>query len=247
MKLGWLVVCLLAASIGGCNHDSPSGPGGGGGGGGGEDDPTAGITSACVQMSPGLRRRTKAAPGGGQLVLTSSQTSDATVPLRLSVGTRRGARIASVTYKVNGKAVTVRKNVARVPLSALKVGSRNSIAARVKLAGGKKVTIREVVAVLRCSVPPVTCKRLSGGSRLRCSSTMPRRARRVRVTVTGRPGQKASGTAPVRLKKGARKATYKLTMTPKTALPAGRYVYRHVATTTRRGERLLAVRVVVVG
>jgi hypothetical protein len=216
-------------------------------GGGGDDDPTAGVTSACVQIQPGVRRRTKAAPGGGQVVLTSSQTTNASVPLRLSVGRRGAARVASVTYSVNGRAVTATKNVAKVPLTALKVGRRNTIKARVTLAGGRKVTVREVLAVVRCPVPKVTCKRLSGGTQLRCSATLPRRTRRVRVTVTGRPGQKASGSTRVRVKRGSRKATYKLTMRPRTALPAGSYVYRHVATTTRRGERLLAVRVIVLG
>ena len=228
--------------------DPPGGFGdGGGGGGGGDDDPTAGIKSACVEIRPGLRRRTKAAPGGGLLVLTVSQTTDATIPLRLSVRGRKGASVARVRYTVNGTVVAATKTVARVPLASLRVGRRNSVAVRVTLAGGRKVTVREVVAVVRCPVPPVTCKRLSGGAQLRCSSTMPRRARRVRVTVTGLPGQKATGSARVRLKRGARKASYKLTMKPRTALPAGSYVYRHVATTTRKGERLLAVRVIVVG
>ena len=217
-----------------------------GGGGNGDGDPTAGIKSACVEIRPGLRKRTRAAPGGGQLVLTSSQTTDATKPLRLSVGGRRGARVSRVRYTVNGKVVG-KKTVAKVPLASLKVGRRNTIAARVTLSNGRKVTVRELVAVVRCPVPKVTCKRLSGGTRLRCSSTLPRRARRIRVTVTGRPGEKATGSTRVRLSKGARKASYKLTMTPGTALPAGRYVYRHVVTTARRGERLLAVRVIVVG
>lgn len=228
--------------------DPPDGfDGGGGDGGGDDDDPTAGIRSACVQIQPGLRRRTKAAPGGGQVVLTASQTSDATAPLRLGVRGAKGARVTGVRYTVNGTAVASRKTAVRVPLASLKAGRRNSVAARVTLAGGRKVTVREVVAVVRCPVPPVTCKRLSGGARLSCSSTMPRRARRVRVTVTGRPGEKATGSARVRLRKGARKATYSLTMKPRSALGAGRYVYRHVATTSRKGERLLAVRVIVVG
>ena len=229
--------------------DGGGGDGGGGGGDGGDggDDPTAGVTSACVEIRPGVRRRTRAAPGRGRLVLTVSQTSDATKPLRLSVRGRSGAGVARVSYTVNRKAVTATKNVARVPLASLKVGRRNAIAARVTLARGGKVTVREVIAVVRCPVPPVTCKRLSGGTRLKCSSTMPRRARRVRVTITGRPGQKATGSTRVTLRKGARKATYRLTIKPKGALPAGSYVYRHVATTSRRGERLLAVRVIVLG
>jgi hypothetical protein len=72
---------------------------------------------------------------------------------------------------------------------------------------------------------------------------MPLRARGVKVTVTGLPGQKATGSAKVKFKKGAKKGTYTLTMkTPVTFLP-GRFVYKHVATTTRKGEKLLAVRV----
>ena len=92
-------------------------------------------------------------------------------------------------------------------------------------------------------LPPVTCQILPGGAQLKCSSTMTLRARSVSVTVFGADGKKASGKAKVTAKRGAKKGTYTLTMkTPVTFLP-GRFVYKHVATTTRKGEKLLAVRV----
>jgi hypothetical protein len=80
-----------------------------------------------------------------------------------------------------------------------------------------------------------------GGKSLTCSSSVPNSARAVKVTVAGAAGS-VSGSA--RPKKGKRSATYSLTLRPKTALPAGRYVYKQVATTTKKGPKLLVVRVI---
>ena len=138
-------------------------------------------------------------------------------------------------------------STASVPVGALKIGKRNPISAVITLTNGKKVTVNEIITVLKCPLPPVTCQRLSGGTQLKCSSSMPLRARAVKVTVSGLPGQSASGNAKVTAKKGAKKGTYSLTMKPKSVLLPGKFVYKHVATTARKGEKLLAVRVLTLG
>jgi uncharacterized delta-60 repeat protein len=207
-------------------------------------DATAGAPTACLTLTPAIRKRTKVVPGGGEVALTSSQTADAVVPLKLAVGARRGVKVKSLAFKVNKKAIpTTSTKALSVPLARLKIGSRNAISVVVTLTNKKKVTVNDVVTLTKCELPPVTCERLAGGAQLRCSSTMPLRARRVTVTVFGADGRKATSSAPVTAKKGAKKGSYTLTMkTPVTFLP-GRYVYKHLATTTRKGERLLAVRV----
>jgi hypothetical protein len=107
------------------------------------------------------------------------------------------------------------------------------------------VTVNDFVGLTKCPLPPVSCQRLVGGTQLKCSSSMPLRARKVTMTVFGADGKQAKGSAQVKAKRGAKKGSYTLTMkTPVTFLP-GRYVYKHVATTTRKGEKLLAVRVLI--
>jgi uncharacterized delta-60 repeat protein len=210
-------------------------------------DPTIGVPSVCVEIRPGIRKRTKLVPGGGQLLLTVAQSDDPAIPLKITAGARRGVKIKSVAFKVNKKGVAATGSTASVPVAALKIGKRNPISAVVTLTNGKKVTVNEIITVLKCPLPPVTCQRLSGGTQLKCSSTMPLRARAVKVTVSGLPGQSASGSAKVTVKKGAKKGAYTLTMKPKNVLLPGKFVYKHVATTARKGEKLLAVRVLVLG
>jgi uncharacterized repeat protein (TIGR01451 family) len=206
-------------------------------------DATAGAPTACLAVTPAIRKRTKLVPGGGEVLLTLSQTADAAAPLKLTAGARRGVKTKSVAFRVNKKAVASTSTSVLVPFAALKVGGRNAISVVITLTNNKKVTVNDFVGLTKCSVPPVTCERLAGGTQLKCSSSMPLRARSVSVTVFGADGKRANGKAKVNAKKGAKKATYTLTMkTPVTFLP-GRYVYKHVATTTRRGEKLLAVRV----
>ena len=72
---------------------------------------------------------------------------------------------------------------------------------------------------------------------------MPRRARRVSVSVAGPGGVTAKGSARVKLRRGARKGSYSLTMTPSAALPPAKYLYKQAMTTTRKGERVLATRI----
>jgi hypothetical protein len=81
----------------------------------------------------------------------------------------------------------------------------------------------------------VTCKRASG--KLTCSSRTPLGAIKVKASLINSAGKTvAAGSAPV--KKG------KYTATLRGTVPAGKYQYRHVATTKKKGEKLLMVRVV---
>ena len=68
----------------------------------------------------------------------------------------------------------------------------------------------------------------------------------MKVTVAGPDGAKASGNARVKLRKDRKKGEYSMTMNSKTALPPGKYLYKHVATTTRKGEKLLATRILTI-
>jgi hypothetical protein len=177
------------------------------------------------------------------VLLTVSQTADPAVPLKLATGARRGVKIESVAFKVNKKTLVSTTSSLLVPLASLKIGARNAISVVVTLTNNKKVTVNDVIGLVKCPLPPVSCQRLAGGAQLKCSSSMPLRARRVTVTVFGADGKKATTSAPVTAKKGAKKATFTLTMKTPVAFLPGRFVYKHVATTTRRGEKLLAVRV----
>jgi hypothetical protein len=59
---------------------------------------------------------------------------------------------------------------------------------------------------------------------------------RVRVRATGPGGETATGTARVR------RGRYSVTLRSRVALLVGVYVYKHVGTTKRRGERFFMVR-----
>ena len=69
-------------------------------------DPTIGVPSVCVEIRPGIRKRTKLVPGGGEVLLTVAQSDDPAIPLKITAGARRGVKIKSVAFKVNKKAVT---------------------------------------------------------------------------------------------------------------------------------------------
>jgi hypothetical protein len=218
-------------------------PTGGGGGNGSPADPTAGVSSVCIELRGGVRKRTKAVPGGGEVLQTVSQSSDPSLPIKVTAGARRGAKIASAVFKVNKKVVTSTGTTANIPVGALKLGKRNTVSSDLTLTDGRKITVNEIIVVLKCALPPVTCQRVSGGTRLKCSSSMPRRARTVKVTVAGPNGATANGSAKVKLRKDGQKGEYSMTMKPNATLPPGKYLYKHVATTTRQGEKLLATRI----
>jgi hypothetical protein len=213
------------------------------GSGGGISDPTVGASTVCVELREGVKRRTRSVAGGGQVVMTVGQSQDPSVPVKITVRPRGGVQIASAAFKVGNKPVDSTGTTANVPVNALRLGRGNRITVTVTLADGRRVTVREFIVPRKCAPPPVTCKRLSEGARLRCSSTMPRRARRVTVSVAGPGGVSAKGTARVKVRKGQRRGTYSLTMTPSATLPPGKYLYKQVMTTTRKGERVLATRI----
>jgi hypothetical protein len=227
----------------GAGDDTPAPGSDSGGGGGGASDPTAGVSSVCIELREGVKKRTRSVPGGGQVLMTVSQSQDPNVPIKIKATARRGVKIASAEFKVGSQAVAANGTTASVPVTALKLGRGNRVTATVTLTDGRRVTIREFIVPRKCAPPPVTCKRLSEGARLRCSSTMPRRARRVKVSVAGPGGVTAKGTAKVKVRKGQRKGRYSLTMTPSATLPPGKYLYKQVMTTTRKGERVLATRI----
>jgi Ca2+-binding RTX toxin-like protein len=206
-------------------------------------DPTAGVRDGCVEIPPKFRERVKAVAGGGQAVLSISRSNDPTQPLKLTAKARRGLRIASATFTVNGRAVPSSGRSGSAPIAALKLGSRNKVTVTITLANGKKVTVNQFVTVKRCPSPPVKCQRLADGAQIRCSSSVPKRIRAVQLTLFGRPGQSARGRARVRRKRRASKGNYTVTLRPATPLPPGRYVFTQVGTTARKGEKLLAVRV----
>jgi hypothetical protein len=86
----------------------------------------------------------------------------------------------------------------------------------------------------------VKCKRGQDGHSLTCSSKTPLGAVRVRASVVGSGGQRASGSAAVK------KGKYTITLRSRTALPAGRYLFKHTATTKLKGEKLFLTRLVTV-
>lgn len=182
-------------------------------------------------------------PGGGEARQTVSQSTDPALPIKVTAGARRGAKIASARLLVNKKAVASSGTTANVPVSALKLGKRNRVSSELTLTDGRRITVNEIIVVLKCPLPPVTCQRVSAGTRLKCSSSMPRRARSVKVSVAGPNGVKANGSAKVKLRKDGKKGEYSVTMKPNATLPPGRYLYKHVATTTRKGEKLPATRI----
>jgi Ca2+-binding RTX toxin-like protein len=239
----------------------PTVPGGGGGGdtvappppGGGvlppipgvvdpPPDPTAGLRDACFEIPPKMRERVRAVTGGGRAILAISRSNDPTQPLKLTAKARR-LRIASATFSVNGKAVPSSGRTGSAPINALKLGARNKVTVTITLTNGKKVTVNQFITVKGCPLPPVKCLRLADGSQLKCSSRVPKRIRAVRLTILGQPGQSARGTARVKRKKRASHGTYSVTLRPAAPLPPGRYVFTQTGTTARKGEKLLAVRV----
>jgi hypothetical protein len=110
------------------------------------------------------------------------------------------------------------------------------VVATVKLRDGRKVKVTQFLVILRCHVPALACKRLAGGKSLSCRTRTPLGVRKVKIVATGPNGEKATGSATVT------KGKYTATLRSKVALPPGTYIYRHVGTTRKRGERFFMVR-----
>jgi hypothetical protein len=196
----------------------------------------------CVNPTV-VRDRKVSLPGGGSATLLTRQFSDAATPFRVSVRRRGLQRITGVTYVLNGRVIAANSPAARqvpVPAGGLRPGrGRNLMVAQVTLASGRKVNIRQFFIIVRCSVPRVACRRLTATS-LRCSTRTPLGVRRVRVSAASPAGGTATGSARVT------RGRYSVTLRAKVSLPPGRYTYRHLGTTRRRGERMTMVRFVTV-
>ncbi|HVE67863.1 MAG TPA: hypothetical protein VNB64_04710 [Solirubrobacteraceae bacterium] len=195
----------------------------------------------CVNPTV-VRDRKVALPGGGQAVLATRQFGDAATPFRVTVRiTRQTAR--GVTYGLNGKVLALAQPTGRqisVPAAALRPArGRNTLVAALQLANGRLVVITQHFVIVRCSVPAVTCAR-TGAMTLRCSTRTPLGVRRVRISAASPAGGSAIGTATVV------RGRYTATLRARVSLPPGRYTYRHVGTTARRGERMVMLRYVTV-
>ncbi len=201
-------------------------------------DPTVGAPTACLSTPSVARDRSVKAPGGGKVTLVTRQVDDAASPVKARVKGSGGASVRSVTYTVNGRPLAPTAAGA-VPTAMLKIGSRaNKVVATVTLKNRKKVKITQLLVVLRCSLPATSCRIQTDGHSLKCNSKTPLGAKKVRVTVLGVGGLRATGSATVS------KGRYTVTVRSSSPLPAGRYLYKHVATTKKKGEKLFMVRTV---
>jgi hypothetical protein len=188
---------------------------------------------------PGVVRDRVSAFRGGSAALATRQVDDPAVPLRAAVRVR-GARIRSVAYRVNGRAVaTAAGNSAQVAAVSLRA-ARNRLDATVTLTDGRRVTLTQFFVIVRCTLPAVTCKRQRDARAVRCTSRTPLGVRRVRAALTGSTGQTAAGSAPVA------RGRYTATLRSTAAIAPGRYAYRHTGTTARRGEKVHMVRVITI-
>ena len=193
----------------------------------------------CVNPTV-VRDRKVSLPGGGRATLATRQFGDAATPFKATVRTTV-QRARAVTYAVNGKVIAAGvapgKQVA-VPAAVLKPGrQRNTMVAAVQLASGRIVAITQHFVILRCTVPRVACTRVNART-LRCSTRTPLGVRRVTASAASPAGGSARGAAVVT------RGRYTVTLRARVSLPAGRYTYRHVGYTGRRGERMVMIRYV---
>jgi hypothetical protein len=186
-----------------------------------------------------VRNRVGQAPGGGAVTLKTKQVDDPAHPLTLATTRSGKAAIKSVSFTVNGHAL---KNTSKVNVTWLKTGSGkvNVVVATVKLRNGKTVKLTQKLIILRCHPPAAACTRQANGLSLSCQSKTPLGGRKVSVTVTRPPTDKASGSASVT------KGRYTIVVHSSRALSAGTYAYKAVVTTGHRGERFQMIRLVTV-
>lgn len=197
---------------------------------------------ACLSIPAVTRNQVAPVRGGGKVLLATSQVDDPAAPLKASVRLTGKGAIGSVAFRVNGRAVAgPGRAAAAVPIQSLKIGSaRNKLTAKVTLRDGRSVTVTQFLVVLRCPLPRVTCTRQADGRSLRCTAKTPLGARGVKVVVTRSATETAKGSATVR------NGRYSVTVRSSVLLPPGRYAYKHVATTRKRGQRFQMIRLVVV-
>lgn len=205
---------------------------------------TGASSPRCLSIAGVVRDQVMRLPGGGRVVLKTRQVSDAARPLTVAVRGSGGARVRAVALKVNGRRVRARASgSAAVGVSRLRLGpsaKRNSVTATVTLTNGRRVVLTQFLVILRCHVPPASCRRRAGGRTVVCRSGTPRGGRRVTVTLVGTGEQRATGSA--RVKRGR----YAVTLHSATALTAGTYDYKHTVTTSKPRQRYYMIRRVTV-
>jgi hypothetical protein len=193
----------------------------------------------CLSIPAVIRNQVVPVSRGGRVSLATSQVDNPTNPLKAAVRFAGSGAIRSVAFTLNGRALTVAGKSATVPIGALRIGrGRNKLTAKVTLRDGRKVTVTQFFVVLRCPLPPVSCKRQADGRSLRCNARTPLGARKVKVTVTRSAAETAKGSATVT------NGRYTVTVRSSTPLATGRYAYKHVATTSRRGQKFQMIRIV---
>jgi hypothetical protein len=203
------------------------------------DVAAAASTPACLSIPAVTRNQVAPVKGGGRVSLGTSQVDDPAAPMKATLKFTGSGSVRSIAYTLNGKILAASGPSASVPIGALKLGgSGNRLVAKVTLRDGRKVTVTQRFVVLRCPLPRVSCKRQADGRSLRCSARTPLGARRVKVTVTRSAAETAKGSATVA---GGR---YTVTVRSSAPLGAGRYAYKHVATTSRRGQKFQMIRIV---
>jgi hypothetical protein len=197
---------------------------------------------ACLSIPGVVRNRLARVPGAGTVTLRTRQVDNPTRPLRLSVVLAGRGQIRSVRFQVNGGTIPSGARSANVEITGLLIGSRfrNRIVAIVTLADGRRVRLTQMMVILRCHLPRVTCRRLGDGRQLLCTSRTPLAGRRIRVVVTRSAAETATGTARVT------RGRYTVTVTAAAPLGAGVYAYKGVVRTNRRGERFQMLRLVTV-
>ena len=253
--VGHSLTCRVSASNAGGNATADSnamavspiaptpstGPGAGNQPPPGKDVAVAASTPACVSIPAVIRSQVAPVRGGGKVFLGTGQVDNPASPLKASVRFVGRGSIRSVTFKINGRSVAGSGRGASLGIGSLRIGSRrNKLVATVALRDGRKVTVTQFFVVLRCPLPPVSCRRLTDGRSLRCSARTPLGARRVKVTVTRSDSQTAKGSAAVT------NGRYTVTVRSAAQLPAGKYAYKHVATTRNPGQRFQMIRLVTV-
>ena len=205
------------------------------------DVAAAAATPACLSIPAVIRNQTAPVRGGGRLLLLTNQIDDPAHPLQATVRFAGRGAIRAVTFSSNGRILTAGASrfAVAVPVAALRIGrGRNRLSANVTTADGRRATVTQFFVVQRCPLPAVSCQRLGDGRSLRCTGGTPLRARKVKVVVTRSVRETAVGTATVT------RGRYTVVVRSSASLASGRYAYKYVATTGRRGQQFQVLRIV---
>jgi len=208
-------------------------------------DLTAAANPQCLSIPSVIRNRVATVPGTGKVTLLTRQVNNPARPLRLNVRLQGRGSITSVQYVVNGRTVAVSVGAAGsavVSVVWLKIGSRfvNRTTAIVVLSNGVRVTLVQKMVILQCRPPAASCRRGGNPLQLRCTGNTPLSGRKVSVTLTGAPGQAATGSASVS------RGRYGITLRSSVPLGPGTYAYKAVVVSTQRGTRFQSLRRVAV-